>query len=130
MIGLIIVTHSALGQEMLATLQHVTGEQPYITAIGMAPEDNPETCLEEIKQEIKKLDQGHGVVIATDLFGGTPSNLGISVMEPGKIEVMAGVNMPTLIKFVSVRKQMSITKAIETALEAGKKYMVSPSGFL
>lgn len=130
MIGLLIVTHGRLGYEIMATLQHITGVQDALSVIGIAPEDDPEECLDTIRQEIKTLDTGKGVIIATDLFGGTPSNLAISLMEPNKIEVMAGVNVPALIKLITIRKEVSIDKAVKMVLEAGKKYMILPSEFL
>jgi PTS system mannose-specific IIA component len=130
MIGLLIVTHGRLGYEIMATLQHIAGVQDALSVIGIAPEDDPEECLNTIRQEIETLDTGKGVIIATDLFGGTPSNLAISLMEPNKIEVMAGVNVPALIKLITIRKEVSIDKAVKMALEAGKKYMILPSEFL
>lgn len=130
MIGLIIVTHGRLGAEILATLHHITGQQQGLSVIGIAPEDDPEECLEKIRSEITHLDQGYGVIIATDLFGGTPSNLAISLMEPNKVEVMAGINLPALVKLITIRKDTPIDKAIKIAIEAGKKYMILPSELL
>ncbi len=130
MIGLLIVTHGRLGAEIMATLHHITGQQKSLSVIGIAPEDDPEECLNKIKHEITILDSGHGVIIATDLFGGTPSNLAISLIEPNKVEVMAGVNLPALIKLITIRKEVPIDKAVKMALEAGKKYMLLPSEFV
>jgi mannose PTS system EIIA component len=130
MIGLIIVTHGRLGAEILATLQHITGQQSAISAIGITPDDDPEECLDKIRLETEKLNQGFGVIIATDLFGGTPSNLAISLIEPNKIEVMAGINVPALVKLLTIRKDTPIKEAIKIAIESGKKYMILPSEFL
>ncbi len=130
MIGLIIVTHGRLGAEIMATLHHITGQQEALSVIGIAPEDDPEECLNKIRSEVESLNQGQGVIIATDLFGGTPSNLAISLIEPNKVEVMAGVNLPALVKLITIRKEKPIEQVIKLALEAGKKYMIIPSEFL
>ena len=130
MIGLIIVTHGRLGAEILATLHHITGHQQAISVIGIAPDDDPEECLNKIRTEVDNLNQGAGVIIATDLFGGTPSNLAISLIEPNKVEVMAGVNLPALVKLISIRKETPIATAVKLAIESGKKYMILPSEFL
>ena len=130
MIGIIIVTHGALGHELVAVAEHVVGRQQNLLAIAIGPEDNIEARRSEIVARVAEVDKGDGVAILTDMFGGTPSNLAISVMVPGKVEVIAGANVPMLIKLISVRASMPVVSAAMTAQEAGRKYINVASNLL
>lgn len=123
MIGLVIVTHGALAQEFHAALEHVHGPQQQIEAISIGADDDMEARRNDILQAINTVDTGLGAILLTDMFGGTPSNLAISVMDQTKVEVIAGVNLPMLIKLASVRGELSMDKAITEAQEAGRKYI-------
>jgi PTS system mannose-specific IIA component len=130
MIGIIVVTHGALGSELIAVAEHVVGKQQAVIAVAIGPEDDIEARRNEIINKVKEVDAGNGVAILTDMFGGTPSNLAISVMAPGKVEVIAGVNVPMLIKLISVRSSMNVVNAVMTAQEAGRKYINVASNLL
>jgi PTS system mannose-specific IIA component len=130
MIGIIVVTHGALGNELVAVAEHVVGRQQALHSVSIGPEDDIERRREEILERIKQVDDGSGVAILTDMFGGTPSNLSISVMMPGKIEVIAGANVPMLIKLISIRNSMALLPAVMTAQEAGRKYINVASNLL
>jgi PTS system mannose-specific IIA component len=130
MIGIIIITHGALGSELLAVAEHVVGRQQSILSIPIGPDDDVERRREEIVAKVNEMDKGAGVAILTDMFGGTPSNLAISVMRPGSVEVVAGVNVPMLIKLISVRNSMALLNAVMTAQEAGRKYINVASNLL
>ena len=130
MIGIIVVTHGALGSELIAVAEHVVGKQQAVLAVAIGREDNIEARRAEIIARVKEVDAGQGVAVLTDMFGGTPSNLAISVMQPGRIEVVAGVNVPMLIKLISVRGSMDIVHAVMTAQEAGRKYINVASNLL
>jgi PTS system mannose-specific IIA component len=130
MIGIIVVTHGALGVELIAVAEHVVGRQQALVSVSIGPEDDIERCREQIIAKTKEVDDGSGVAILTDMFGGTPSNLAISVMVPGKVEVVAGVNVPMLIKLISVRNAMQLLPAVMTAQEAGRKYINVASNLL
>lgn len=123
MIGLIIITHGNLGQEMLAALEHVLGPQKNAKAVAIGPHDDMEERRQLLIQEVKAVEGGQGVVIFTDMFGGTPSNLAISLLQEKGIEVIAGVNLPMLIKFSSLRQSEPLSKVITEAQEAGRKYI-------
>jgi mannose PTS system EIIA component len=123
MIGLILVTHGRLAEEFLVALEHVVGPQQHIATICIGPRDNMEDRRREIATAIKTVEQGKGVIILSDLFGGTPSNLAISLLEPGRIEVIAGVNLPMLIRLDSARKNMDVRSAVAAARDAGRKYI-------
>lgn len=123
MIGLVLVTHGRLAEEFRSALEHVVGPQSNIATISMHPDDNVESRRGDILQAVAKVDNGDGVIILTDMFGGTPSNLAISVMQAGKIEVIAGINLPMLVKLASVRGEVPLASAIEQAQEAGRKYI-------
>ena len=123
MIGLVIVTHGRLAVEFRAALEHVVGPQSQIETITIGPDDDVEKRRYEIIEAVKRVDTGDGVVILTDMFGGTPSNLAISVMDRGKIEVIAGVNLPMLIKLASLRQNEKLERAVLGAQEAGRKYI-------
>lgn len=130
MIGLVIVTHGGLATEFRAALEHIHGPQEKMDVISIGPDDDMETRRDDILAAIKRVDNGDGVILLTDMFGGTPSNLAISVMEDAKVEVIAGVNLPMLIKLASVRGESSLDEAISEAQEAGRKYISVASKIL
>lgn len=123
MIGLVLVTHGKLASEFVTAMEHVVGPQQAIAAICIGPEDDMEARRADIASAVKAVDDGSGVILLTDLFGGTPSNLAISLMEPGRIEVIAGINLPMLIRLEGARKMMKVTQAVAAAREAGRKYI-------
>lgn len=130
MIGLVFVTHGNLAQEFLAAMEHVAGKQDKVACVCIGPEDNMEARREEILTKAKAVDSGNGVLLLTDMFGGTPSNLAMSVIGHGNFDVIAGVNLPMLIKLASARKEMSVTECANVAQEAGKKYINVASALL
>ncbi|KKB08060.1 PTS sugar transporter subunit IIA [Devosia chinhatensis] len=130
MIGLVLVTHGALADEFKLAMEHVVGPQEQIETIAIGPEDNAEARREDILKAIDRADSGDGVIILTDMFGGTPSNLAISVMQNRHIEVIAGVNLPMLVKLGRVRGEMSMEDAVNIAQEAGKKYITVANAVL
>ncbi len=130
MIGIVLVTHGRLAEEFLDAMVHVVGEQAGVAAVCIGPDDDMEERRREIVARCKEVDVGKGVVILTDMFGGTPSNLAISVMEEAKVEVIAGVNLPMLIKLASVREDMLLAEAVIEAQEAGRKYINVASALL
>ncbi|MGE0775096.1 MAG: PTS sugar transporter subunit IIA [Sphingomonadaceae bacterium] len=123
MIGLVLVTHGKLASEFVTAMEHVVGPQQAIAAICIGPEDDMEARRADIATAVKAVDDGSGVILLTDLFGGTPSNLAISLMEPGRVEVIAGINLPMLIRLEGARKMMKVTQAVAAAREAGRKYI-------
>ncbi len=123
MIGLVLVTHGRLAEELIAALEHVVGPQSNVTAICIGPDDDMEVRRSEILEGAIKADVGDGAILLTDMFGGTPSNLAISIMDKAKVEVIAGVNLPMLIKLASVRDKEPLSEAIVSAQEAGRKYI-------
>ncbi len=123
MIGMVLVTHGHLATEFRAALEHVVGPQRAIETITIGPEDDMEQRRQDIVAAVAIVDSGHGVVLLTDMFGGTPSNLAISVMDRTKVEVVAGINLPMLIKLASVREAASLEQAVTQAQEAGRKYI-------
>ncbi len=123
MIGLVIVTHGRLGSELINALEHVCGAQANIKAVCIGPEDDMEQKRTEILDGVANAEEGNGVVLLTDMFGGTPSNLAISIMNKANVEVIAGVNLPMLIKLASVRQTESLEEAAQSAQEAGRKYI-------
>ena len=130
MIGIVIVTHCALGDEFIAAAEHVVGKQEQMIAIGINADTDIEQARAHIRTSIEKANSGEGVVVFSDMFGGTPSNLAFSMLEKGKVEVIAGVNLPMLIKLAEVRTKTDLTKAVEEAANAGKKYIQVASAFL
>lgn len=130
MIGMVLVTHGHLATEFRAALEHVVGPQKQIVSISIGPEDDMERRRREIIDAIAETDTGDGVVVLTDMFGGTPSNLAISVMNGGKVEVLAGVNLPMLIKLASVRETAPLEQAVLQAQDAGRKYVYVASKVL
>jgi len=130
MIGLVLVTHGRLASEFIVAMEHVVGPQQQIAAICIGPDDDMEERRSQIAQAIRAVDKGGGVIILTDLFGGTPSNLAISLMKSDKIEVIAGVNLPMLIRLDGARKTMDVRGAVAAAREAGRKYISVASEIL
>ena len=130
MIGLILVTHGKLADEFVVAMEHVVGPQKQIATVCIGPRDDMEQRRKDIATAIKTVDEGKGVVILSDLFGGTPSNLSISLLDAGRVEVIAGVNLPMLIRLESARKNMSVTDAVAAARDAGRKYISVASELL
>ncbi|MBK1671136.1 PTS fructose transporter subunit IIA [Rhodovibrio sodomensis] len=123
MIGMVLVTHGRLAAEFISALEHVVGPQQQIQAVCIGPDDDMERRRQEILSYVGEVDDGDGVVILTDMFGGTPSNLAISVLSQGKVEVIAGVNLPMLIKLATLRKTEPLDTVVANAQEAGRKYI-------
>jgi PTS system mannose-specific IIA component len=123
MIGLVLVTHGQLAHEFIAAVEHVVGPQRNIVAICIGPDDDMESRREEILATVKRVDEGDGVIVLTDMFGGTPSNLAISILDRAPVEVIAGVNLPMLIKLATVRATDPLSVAVEKAQDAGRKYI-------
>ena len=123
MIGLVLVTHGRLAEELIGALEHVVGPQANVAAVCIGPDDDMEKRRLEILDRVKEVDQKDGVVLLTDMFGGTPSNLAISIIDRAKVEVIAGVNLPMLVKLASVRETEPLEEAVASAQEAGRKYI-------
>ncbi|WP_321499931.1 PTS sugar transporter subunit IIA [Breoghania sp.] len=123
MIGLVLVTHGRLAEEFKSALEHVVGPQERVATISIGPDDDMEQRRQDILAAVERVNEGAGVVLLTDMFGGTPSNLAISVMDGNNVEVVAGVNLPMLIKLASVRSDSSLDDAVEQARKAGRKYI-------
>ena len=123
MIGLVLVTHGQLASEFRAALEHVVGPQEAVETISIGPDDDMEQRREDILAAVKRVDSGGGVALLTDMFGGTPSNLAISIMNQVNVEVVAGVNLPMLIKLASVRESEKLGDVVAAAQEAGRKYI-------
>ncbi|SRR5690606_1366871 len=130
MIGIVLVTHGRLALELMAALEHVVGAQDNIRGVCINPEDESEVSRQQIMAAAESVDQGAGVVLLTDMFGGTPSNLAISILSEGAYEVIAGVNLPMLVKLATVRSRMSLRDAVSAAADAGKKYIQVASNLL
>lgn len=130
MIGLILVTHGKLAEEFVHAMQHVVGRQDAVATVCIGPNDDMEARRREIADAVKEVDGGSGVIILTDLFGGTPSNLAISLMQAGKVEVIAGINLPMLIRLAKARTCMTLEKATVAARDAGRNYITIASEFL
>lgn len=123
MIGVVIVTHGRLAQEFRAALEHVVGPQSMLDTVSIGPEDDMEKRRSELIESVRRVKGDKGVVVLTDMFGGTPSNLAISIMEETGAEVIAGINLPMLIKLATVRSESSLEQTITAAKEAGRKYI-------
>jgi len=123
MIGLVLVTHGNLALEFISAMQHVVGKQEQVEAVCIGPEDDMEMRREEILKKAGEVNSGSGTIVLTDMFGGTPSNLAISIIDRAPVEIIAGINLPMLIKLASLRKDKSLKEAVEGAQEAGKKYI-------
>ncbi|MET0137078.1 MAG: PTS sugar transporter subunit IIA [Sphingobium sp.] len=130
MIGLVLVTHGRLATEFRVAMEHVVGPQQAVEAICIGPEDDMEARRADIAAAVARVDDGNGVILLTDLFGGTPSNLAISLLRAGHVEVIAGVNLPMLIRLESARKAMTVKQAVAAAREAGTKYISVASDLL
>ena len=130
MIGLVLVTHGNLAREFLAATEHVVGAQAQVAAICIGAEEDMELRRRDIEVAIRACDTGQGVIMLTDMFGGTPSNLAISLMKSADIEVIAGVNLPMLIRLEGARKAMTVRAAVAAAREAGRKYISVASEIL
>lgn len=130
MIGLILVTHGRLAEELRSAMEHVVGRQRNVETICIGPDDDMESRRSDIEACIGRCDTGDGVVVLTDMFGGTPSNLAISMMERGGIEVIAGVNLPMLVKLAKIRSSQPLADAVVCAEEAGRKYIAAASHVL
>ena len=123
MIGLLLITHGELGAELIKTLEHIMGLQKNMTSISIFPEDSIESRKIQALKIIKKIDQGNGVILLTDVFGGTPSNIAISIMKKNQVELITGVNLPILIKLCSIRHHYNLEKTLKSAASAGKKHI-------
>jgi len=130
MIGMVLVTHGNLAAEFVSALEHVVGEQKQIDAVCIGPDDDMEQRRAEILEKVGAVDAGAGVVLLTDMFGGTPSNLAISIMDKAKVEVIAGLNLPMLVKLASIRGQEPLERAVAAAQDAGVKYINVASALL
>ena len=123
MIGLVLVTHGRLATEFCSALEHVMGPQAQVAAVTIGPDDDMEQRRNDILGAVARVQSGQGVVILTDMFGGTPSNLAISVMSAPDVEVVAGINLPMLVKLAKVRAELPLGEAVNVAQEAGRKYI-------
>jgi PTS system mannose-specific IIA component len=123
MIGLVLVTHGRLAVEFCSALEHVMGPQSQIETVTIGPDDDMERRRHDIIDAVAKAQSGDGVVILTDMFGGTPSNLAISVMNSPDVEVVAGINLPMLVKLAKIRGELPLAEAVNCAQEAGRKYI-------
>ena len=130
MIGMVLVAHGKLAAEFRAALEHVVGPQKQIASISIGAEDDMEQRRKDIIEAVKTVDTGDGVVVLTDMFGGTPSNLAISVMDGGRIEVICGINLPMLIKLATLRETTDLDHAVIEARDAGRKYITVASKVL
>lgn len=123
MIGLVLVTHGRLAEEFRLALEHVVGPQQCCETVCIEADDNVETRHNDILAAVKQVDQGRGAILLTDMFGGTPSNLAISAMEPGRVEVIAGINLPMLVKLASARVDQPMADVLIEAQDSGRKYI-------
>jgi PTS system mannose-specific IIA component len=130
MIGMILVTHGRLAEELRLAMEHVVGAQRGVDTVCIGPDDDVDTRRAEIEACIGRCDTGDGVVLLTDMFGGTPSNLAISVMSRPKVEVLAGINLPMLVKLAKVRDECPLAEAVAAAQDAGRKYVTIASRVL
>ncbi|MCP2017109.1 MAG: PTS sugar transporter subunit IIA [Erythrobacter sp.] len=130
MIGMILVTHGKLAEHFIDAMEHVVGKQEAVATICIGPNDDMEQRRADIADAIKAVDDGQGAIILTDLFGGTPSNLAISLLDTGHIEVIAGINLPMLIRLAGARKSMNVVDAVNAAQTAGRNYITVASEFL
>jgi PTS system mannose-specific IIA component len=129
-IGLVLVTHGGLATAFLEAMQHIVGPQSAVAAVCIGPDDDVAARRAEILDALNRVDSGRGAVVMTDMFGGTPSNLALSALGRARVEVIAGVNLPMLIKFASVRGSESLAEAVRAVQEAGRKYINVASSFL
>ena len=130
MIGMILVTHGRLAEHFIEAMEHVVGQQEAVATICIGPSDDMEQRRKDIAEAIDRVDTGAGAIILTDLFGGTPSNLAISLLDAGRVEVIAGINLPMLIRLAGARKSMGVVEAVAAAQTAGRNYITVASEFL
>ena len=130
MIGLILVTHGRLADQFVEAMEHVVGQQTGIATVCIGPNDDMEQRRADIAEAITAVDAGSGVIVLTDLFGVTPSNLAISLLDAGRVEVIAGINLPMLIRLAGARKSMGVIEAVEAAQTAGRNYITVASELL
>ena len=130
MIGMILVTHGRLAEHFIDAMEHVVGKQDGVATICIGPNDDMEQRRADIADAIREVDEGQGAIILTDLFGGTPSNLAISLLDTGHVEVIAGINLPILIRLAGARKSMNVVEAVNAAQTAGRNYITVASEFL
>ena len=130
MIGMILVTHGKLAEHFIDAMEHVVARQEGVATICIGPNDDMEQRRKDIADAIETVDDGDGAIILTDLFGGTPSNLAISLLDTGRIEVIAGINLPMLIRLAGARKSMNVVDAVHAAQTAGRNYITVASEFL
>jgi PTS system mannose-specific IIA component len=130
MIGMVIVTHGGLATEFRAALEHIVGRQEQLETVSIGPDDEMELRRRDLLDAVRRVDTGEGVIVLTDMFGGTPSNLAISIMGETKAEVIAGINLPMLVRLAGVRKDRKLEEAIDLAKEAGRKYISVASQIL
>ena len=123
MIGIVIITHGNLATELLSTVQHIVGPQSHINTVCIGPQDDIDQRHAEISAAIKAVDLGKGVALVTDMFGGTPCNLALGHLKKGKVEVLAGANLPSLIKLIALRTDAPLERAVDEAIKSGRKYM-------
>jgi PTS system mannose-specific IIA component len=130
MIGIVVITHGRLAQEFISAMEHIVGPQTHLRAVCIGPEDDIEKRQHELAAAAKSVDLGKGVVLVTDMYGGTPCNLALTLLKPGKIEVLAGANLPGIIKLVNVRAKLPLDQAVQAAIDAGRQYMRAGSADL
>jgi len=130
MIGIVIITHGNLATELLSAVQHIVGTQSHIKTVCIGPQDDVDQRRAEISAAIKAVELGKGVVLVTDMFGGTPCNLALAHLKKGKVEVLAGANLPSLIKLIGLRVDVPLEKAVDEAIKSGRKYMRAGSSEL
>jgi len=130
MIGLVLVTHGGLAREFLAAMEHIVGPQEQVRVMSIGPEDDMDQRRKDIIEAVEEVDSGSGVILLTDMFGGTPSNLAISLLDNKMVEVVAGLNLPMLIKLASVRVNKPLNEAADEAQNAGRKYINTASRLL
>ena len=130
MIGIVLVTHGRLAQEIISAMEHMVGPQTHLRAVSIGPEDDVERRQREIAAAARSVDAGARVVLVTDMYGGTPCNLALTLLQRGKIEVLAGANLPSLIKLIDIRNKLPLEQAVKEAIEAGRKYMRAGSADL
>ena len=124
MVGILIISHGAFGEALIHGASHVLGKRPLnVRQVGVTIHDDPDAIFPQARDLVRELDSGHGVLVLTDMFGGTPSNLAISLLEEGRVEVVAGLNLPMLVKLVRVRKESNLHKCAAAAQDAGRKYI-------
>lgn len=130
MIGIVVVSHGRLAEEFIAALEHIVGPQQNLCAVCIGADDDMDRRRRDILDSVAKVDTGNGVAVLTDMFGGTPSNLALSVLDQANVEVVAGVNLPMLIRLASIRGNCTLTEAVASAQEAGRKYINVASNLL